>query len=235
MASIKDALEDSIQDGFAWIKYIIFTIPVFIVAYSILQGKIFPQFTTVVILTFLLILGFTLKCTYNVRMGNTNVLPSFNIISVLWLGFRGALALAPMGLVAYFASVKIIEIISRYIPVSWVYYFLTVSTCLVLSSFVFTGYLLFSKRFKITDAYNIKHIFKYCIDVLFATLFMLFLVAILAAVITTPVTYLVWIFMGLENPVILFIWCMIGVLCLAIMGHYLAQMDYEILPHDEDN
>lgn len=234
MASVKDALEETLQDNLSWFKYVLYTIPVFYVVYNIIQGKNSQQLPVIIILTILLLAGFMLKCTYNVRMGNRNILPSFNIFGVLWLGLKGAIALAPMSAIAYFGSLKVIEIISLYIPVSGIYYFFVVCSCAIFSSFIFTSYLLFTKNFKIIDAYNIKLIFNNCVDILISVLLMFLFVAIIAAIMAAPVTYLVWLFMGLNNPVIIFIWCMIGVICIGIMGHYLAQVEYEILASAEE-
>lgn len=234
MASIKDALEESVQDSTAWIKYVLYTIPSFFIASAIVGGKDLSGITLWIILTLILYFGFMLNCTYNVRMGNNVVLPSFNVFAVFWMGVKGCIALAPLGLLGYFISSALIGYIKNIFPESGILSFFNYAIIAICTSFVLTGYLLYIKKFKIFDAYNVKLIFKYCVDVMIASLVMFLLVAIVDAVILAPLTYILWLFMGIPNPVAIFIWCTIGLLNIAMIGHYLAQIDYEIIPVNKD-
>lgn len=234
MASIKDALEESLQDSFAWIKYILYTIPAFLIANAIISGKSANWLPLVVIFSVILYLGFMLTCTYNVRMGNNKVLPSFNVFQVLLSGLKCAIALLPLAIIGYFASVIIIQILQNYIPQGILFNVFKFAIIMIFVSFNLTSYLLYIKKFRILDAYNLKLIFKYCIDIMIAVLFMFVLVALVDVLIAAPLTYILWLFMGIPNPVAVFIWSVIGVLNIAMIGHYFAQIDYEIIPVNKD-
>lgn len=225
MASIKDAVEDAFQENNSIIKYIIYSIPLFLVIkYANAEVWGYPFW---VILTGLLLFGFMLTCTYNVRKGNNIVLPSFNIFSVLWTGIKGILALAPVGLIAYFASVFLAKLITQHVADESVAGVVCNIIYCIFASLTFTSYLLYANKFRILDAYNIKTMSKYCIDVLLAVGFMLVLLALVDLIIVTPVTYIIWLFMGIPNPIAIYFWCAVGVLNLAIAGDYLAQISYE--------
>ncbi len=233
MASVKDAVEESLQDNNAIIKYIVFTIPLFYTVTLMLQGNNSGLFFTVLVLTFLLLFGFMLKCTYNVRNGNICVLPSFNIFSIFWDGIKGSIALAPLSIVSFIIYGAVTKFISPYMPdgnFSNIFNGIIAALCV---SFAFTGYLLYTKKFSIFDAYNIKAITKYCADVMIAMFFMAIQIVIVNAIILIPVTYIIWLFFGIPNPVAIYFWSMVGILNLAIMGHYLAQIHYEIIETDE--
>ena len=227
MASIKDSVEEAFQDNNSLLKFILFAIPLFIIVnYS--QENI-PGYNLWVILTSLLLFGFMLYCTYNVRAGESQVLPSFNIFSILLTGLKGIIALAPMAIVSIFLSKFIVNILTTYIPdesVVKVFSYIVYGIC---GSFVYTSYLLYATKFKIMDAYNIKSIFAYCVDVLVAILFMVIQVILVDAIMIAPVTYIIWLFFGIPHPVAIFFWSIIFIYTLAIVGHYLAQISYEII------
>ena len=231
MASVKDALDDSIQGHISIIKFIIFAIPLFIViSYKNITGYIFWLSFTVILL-----LGFMLQCSYNVRMGNMKVLPSYNIFSILYTGICGIIALAPISLISYFASKYIIEYASNYIAVAGVLKAIEFIVYFIFGSFILTSYLLFANKFKIFDAFKINLVYKYCIDILLAVAFMIVQIVIVDVIIVAPVTYIIWLFVGIPHPISIFFWCVVGVLNLAMVGHYMAQISYEIIEVKESD
>jgi len=64
---------------------------------------------------------------------------------------------------------------------------------------------------------------------------MLIQVALIDSLILAPITYLIWIFFGIPHPVGTFFWCVVGVLNLAMLGHYMGQVSYEIIEIKEKN
>ena len=71
MASIKDAFEESYQDNLAFLKFIIFAIPVYYCVHlytTAVKGDL-TGFWWMASITFLLLFGFLIKCTTNVRNG----------------------------------------------------------------------------------------------------------------------------------------------------------------------
>lgn len=228
MASIKDAFEESMQDNHAIWKYLIFAVPVYYCVQLYLDGA-WGGFWTLVVPTYFLLFGFMLECTANVRNGKDSVLPSFNVFKLFWSGIKGTVALGP----AIAINCWLASLIANLLP----NFLVEPKTCTIFQGIVWTlfgaiiltGYLCYSKSFKILDAYNLKVISQSCVDILVAVLFMLPQVAIANALLLVPVTYLIWIFLGLPHPVAIFYWCMVGIFNLAMCGHYLAQVDYEAI------
>lgn len=234
MASIKDAFEESMQDKHAFWKYLIFAIPVFFCVQLYMNGA-WNGFWALVIPTYFLLFGFLAECTANVRNGKDSVLPSFNIFKLFWSGIKGTVALGPsIALNCWLASLVAYKLLPNYI--------LEPKTCAIFQGIVWalfgaiilTGYLCYAKSFKILDAYNFKVISKSCVDILLAVLFMIPQVAIANVLLIVPVTYVVWVFLGIPHPIAIYYWCMVVIFNLAMCGHYLAQVDYESIGTRED-
>ena len=234
MASMKDALEESFLDRSAWLKYLIFAVPLYFSSVLIVEEADMKGILAVAIPTVIFFLGFSLICTYNVRKGNNFVLPSFNIFKIFWTGLKCTIAVAPFFVVGYLIAKLIINLISGYIPEGNFANIFNTIIYLVFSSFGFTSYILYSRRFAIFDAYNIAKIIKYSIDVLIALFVMLILLALIDVLIVAPVTYIVWLLVGIPSHVSVYAWSVIATLNIAMIGHYLAQLDYEIIPFDEN-
>ena len=232
MASIKDSFDETFHDNGAMLKFILLAIPTFFIANN--WTKQFFGFNTLLIFTFFLLFGFMLKCTFNVRHGSDSCLPSYNIFAILWAGVKGSLALAPIGLAMYFLSKFLIGLAAGYIQYEQMMNVVTYIIYAICGSFVLTSYVLYANRFRILDAYNLKDLFTYCIDILIAIIFMLIQVAIVDAILIVPVTYVIWVFFGLPHPIALFFWSVVLAITLAMMGHYLAQIGFEIIEANEE-
>ena len=53
-------------------------------------------------------------------------------------------------------------------------------------------------------------------------------------VLIAPIGYILWLFLGFENPISIFLLCIIVTFNLTVMAHYMAQMSYEIIAIDEE-
>ena len=227
MASIKDAVEESFQDNGVFLKIVVYSIlPFLIVNFS---KESLPGYVVLTVIAAFLLFGFMLKCTYNVIAGNNEIMPSFNILSVFWIGLKGIIALLPVGIISYFLGALIIMLFSKFIPSEDILRVFSYIISAICASFAYTSYLLYSNRFKIADAYNFNLISKYCIDILLAVIFMYVQLALFNIIIGLPLGYLLWLFLGIQNPITIFIFSMLSVFNLAVMGHYLAQVSYEII------
>ena len=234
MASMKDALEECFLDRNAWLKYLIFAIPLYFTSVLIVEEADIKGILALAIPTVIFFLGFSLMCTYNVRKGNNFVLPSFNIFKTFWLGLKCTLAVAPFFVIGYFIAKLIVNLITGFIPEGNFANIFNTVIYLVFSSFGFTSYILYSRRFAIFDAYNVVKIMKYSVDVLIAMLVMLLLLALVDVLIVAPVTYIIWLLVGIPSYASVYAWSVIAALNIAMIGHYLAQIDYEVIPFDED-
>jgi hypothetical protein len=59
-------------------------------------------------------------------------------------------------------------------------------------------------------------------------------VAIVDIILIVPMGYLLWLFFGLQHPISIFFVCGVVIFNISIMGHYLAQIAYEIIAIDEE-
>ncbi len=237
MASIKDAFEEAIQDHGALTKYFIFAIPVFLctILYSNADKNGLSAFWAVSIITFLLLFGFLIECTTNVRNGKDSVLPSYNIFAIFWSGIKGSVALGPSIAINCTLAYFICNFIENYIiELNTLLVFKTIIWC-VFGSIILTGYLCYARTFKIVDAYNLKAISDSSMDILIAVLFMIPQILIANAILIIPVNYIVWVFFGIPHPIATFYWSMCLVFNLAMCGHYLAQVAYETIAVKENS
>ena len=233
MASMKDALEEAFLGGNVWIKYMIFAIPLHCLGVLIYGKSNLNSIAIFSVPTFIFFLGFMVDCTYNVRKGNPSVLPSFNIFKIFFDGLKCSIVLAPFIAFGYFIPKMIIDYITPFIPQGTFALVFGIVIYIVFSSLTFTSYLLYSRRFEISDAFDLKKIFNYCIDVLVAMVVMLIMLALIDVVLLFPVNYIVWLFFGIPSLVAIYCWSVAAVLNIAMIGHYMAQIDYEIIPYNE--
>ena len=237
MASIKDAIEECVLDKNSLVKFVIYAIPLFLCAQAIMSGNS-PTSSLMIVgitITSILLLGYMLKCTMNTADdSSTRVLPSYNILGVFVLGLKGTIILAPIAIISKLLAGFFIGLLAnapipeRLIMIfSWIIW-------IILGSFVCTSYLLYTRRGKPFDAYNVSAILKYCIDILLGVIFMKILIALADIVLLLPGGYLLWLFFGLESPISVFILSVIAVFNISVMGHYLAQIGYEIIAVEEE-
>lgn len=235
MASIIDSLEETLQDVNSVPTLIVYTLPLFYTVMIMIGEVSSPFFPIIYVFTIILNFGFMLKCTYNQRKGMPKLLPNFNIIEVLYTGLKGIIALLPLSIISGIIMGVSTSLLGNFISPDTtmfkIFYWLINAICV---SFATTGYLLYAKNFKILDAYNVKYIFNYCADIMIATFFMGIKLFIINLIILAPITYIIWILFGLPNPIATFFWCLVSVLNLAMIAHYYAQIDYEIIAFNED-
>lgn len=231
MASIKDAFQESYQDRNAILKFVIFAIPLYYCVNLFIENS--PNFLAAAIITYLILFGFLIKCTSNVRNGKDYVLPSFNIFDLCWSAIKATVALGPSIVINCWLANFLCSFIQNYVPESNVLLIFKYIIWGIFISIILSGYLCYAKSFKIADAYNLKIISDSSVDIMIAILFMIPQIILADVILVTPPTYIIWLFFGIPSPVAIFFWCTVAILNLAMMGHYLAQIDYEIIKDDD--
>ena len=233
MASIKDAVEESITDDFSFIKYILYAIPVFICYLLFKQGNM-GWFYFLGVLTLIMLITILIQCIYNVRNGHNHVLPTFNIFTFGVSAFKAIFAVGPLiGLSLWLGS--LITSIQIPIPIPNMQLIYAIIVWLIIGSIVVTSLILYAKTQKIKDAYDFALISNTCIDILIAIIFYIPQLILVNGIIVGIIAYLFGVFFTLENPVFIFLCCMALVINVAITGNYFAQIDYELVPRDENN
>lgn len=232
MASIKDALEESITDNLAIVKYIIYAIPVFISYVLFSQGNM-GWFWFVAVLTILMLVSILVSVIHNVRNGKNYLLPTFNIISFGITAFKAIFAVGPvLGLGLWLG--KILIGIQIPIPLPNIQLIYSIIVWFILGSIMITSLILYGKTEKIKDAYNLVLISNTCIDILISILFYLPQLLLVDLILVGVIAYVFGIFFTLDNVVFVYFCCMALVMNVAITGNYFAQIDYELVPR-EDN
>ena len=185
-------------------------------------------------LSIVVILGTMSRCANNVMNYRDITLPTFNIFTLFFDAIRSLIALAPAlainGGIAWFVITKLVPMISVE-PVAQGVTYVTYAVC---GSIVLTVFMLFCKKFSFINVFDLKAISDSCIDVLIQSIWMVIQIAIIDAVIAGSITYLFWLFIGTENIVMYFVWCMTAVFNSALIGNYLGQLNYEALHQAEE-
>ncbi len=245
MASIKDSIEEVSIEGFsAYIKFGGLGALLYYCIYLYLQNpnNLDGWFYLVSFVSYILLTGFLLKTTSNVKNGHDNILPSFNVFHLIGHGLKGLVALGPVVFVNLFLANKVgqflVNLFEGYGMESVVGTYIILSiTYILFFSFIFTAYLLYASKFNITDAYNLRLISKYSMDIILPILFFIPQIIFVDILFIGAITYLFWIFMGnpIENNWCVWFWCAAFIWNLAISGHYMAQLDYEIIDYSENS
>lgn len=233
MASIKDAFEDVFHDNNSFIKLVILAIPVYFCTSNYINGQNITEFWWVYLSTFLLLFGFVIKCTANVRNAENYILPKIDIINLLWAGIKGFVAIGPSIAINYFIANYLCDFTAKYITDTIAFNIFKYVIWSIFTAIILTCYLGYSKNFKIKEAYNLKTISNSSMDILIAVLFMIPQVLLAAALVLVPVCYLLWLFFGISHSISIFYYCIVFVFILAVTGHYLAQIDYENIKEEE--
>lgn len=233
MASIKDALEESITDNLAFVKYFLYAIPVFI-CYNLFSSGNMGWFYFLGFFTLLMLVSILIQCIYNVRNGQNYVLPTFNIFSFIATAFKAIFAVGPILGIGLWVGGMLVGI-KIPIPIPNMQLIYAIIVWLLLGSIIVTSLILYSKTQKIKDAYNLVLISNTCIDILVAIIFYIPQLALVNGLIVGILAYLFGVFFTLENPIFIFLCCMALVINVAITGNYFAQIDYELVPREENN
>ncbi len=233
MASIKDAVEEAINDDFAFVKYFLYAIPVFICYMLFSQGNM-GWFYFLGAFTVLMLISILITCIYNVRNGQNYVLPTFNIITFCITAFKAIFAIGPiLGLGLWIGNMLVA--IKIPIPVPNIQLIYAIIVWLILGSIIITSLILYSKTQHLKDAYNLVLISNTCMDILVAIIFFIPQLLLVNGLFIGIIAYLFAVFLSLENPIFIFLCSMALAINVAITGNYLAQIDYELVPRDNNN
>lgn len=233
MASIIDAIEETIHDGHAFIKIFLYTVPV-LITYTLFFNGNMGWCYFIGILTLLMLLTVLIKTINNVRNSKKYVLPTFNVFTFCYSSFKAIFAVLPISALCIWAASKIAGI---QIPVDIPYFQITYATFvwLILGSIMTTSLIIYSKTEKIIDAYNFNLIQKHCIDILFAVITYVPQIAVFNAIIIGTVAYLLYVFkQPIDHPLLVVAIAVAFVLTVPITGNYFAQVDWEQVTRQEN-
>lgn len=245
MASIKDAIEESIMEHNAAIKYILIAIPLFLFYNRTIAGTTdLGQMSTQIanfdgnnlglyLFSSFLMFGLSLSCTHNVLNSQNQVLPSFNFFSLAFTAIKGLIALIPVAFIFMIIPSILIGFFAQHLDESLTQFIAFVISLLFYMG-VISSYILYAKDYNIKEAYNFKLIFKSIVEVTLNVIFCGLMLGIANALITGFLIYAFWIFKLIGSPLFLFLMAFISVVNVAIFAHCLAQIGYEKIIVEEN-
>lgn len=232
MASIKDATEEAVSDKLAWLKHILYAIPI-MASYMLFRQGDLQTFYIVCGITVILLLTMFSIVVNNVRNGNDTVLPTFNVLHFIVEMFKMIVANAPIFAICIALGIYL-NTFQIPLPVANGQLIYSIIVWAILGSIMFTSLLQYAKTQNIKDAYNFKVISNSCIDILVAAIFFVPQILLVNGIFLGVITYVFNLFFGLDNLPYIFICCLAVSINVAITGNYFAQVDYEVIPHEED-
>ena len=230
MASIIDAFKESFGDKRAFLKFVVLAVPVYYCYNIYLSSKgDYGYFSIIAGLTLFLLFGFLIEVTGNVINENDSVLPSLNPFKLGFASAKGLLAILPSSLVSMAVASYVCSIININPTID-----ITLKSIIwiIVASIFLTSFLMFAKRERVSDAYNLKMLFKNAGDLIAGIIFFILLIIIINIPTTGFIGYMLFILFGF-GPVLNFFLAIAIVFNIALTGHYMAQLHYDILQYDK--
>ena len=231
LASIKEAYDSTIGENFTGLKLLIWAIPLYICRELYLENSF-------VFLTFfggifgLLLIGFLSESAFNTIDKKPELIPGINLLSMAWTGFKTILAMGLPIAIMYFLGDFLTGLIKIEDP-SWKMT-ADIFVWLFLAALPVSTYIVFIRRLNVFEAFNLKKVFIAYGDAFMTFSYLIVKLYIFAFLIIGFITYMFWLFVGLDNPLINFIWCIAVMYNLTIAANYLAQLSEEVFAFREN-
>lgn len=230
MASIMESLRDVSSERFFILKLSIFAIPAYYCWFLYSHNpQDLSQLCWIEYLTFFLVLGFFINVTGNVINERNYVLP-LNPIHLLMSATKGLMAVGPICIACYYAGNYLFSLINVNPLIDII---LKIIVCMILLSTILASILLFCQKENILDSYNFKIIFGSIIE-LIVVLLVLVSPLTLMNIVLGFVNYFLFLLLGISEMFIFFTAVLIF-FNLAIIGHYLGQVNYDYISEKRFN
>jgi len=231
MASLIDSLRNVIGDSAPFVK--IFFVAVFLfISYDIWGINTVPivfKFSIWAV-TFLYFLGYVLITIHNTIQASNVFMPNcFDFIQVFSASFSAISALSPVCVLSYFAFNVLVKNLT-FEPI--VNNIITTFVMLIIFSILAVQFLMFARQFKLSDAYNLKKIFKFSGDILAQTIPLTFLIAIFTALVGGSVGYIIYTLFGVGQILNYYIAAYI-VFAIMVIIQYYVQLYFEYIELDD--
>lgn len=232
MASIIDSFRDTFSDNLAFFKFIVFAVPIYFLYDLFLKGESnTAMFSWLFGILVFFLFGFLIQTTRRVLNEDESVLPPLNPVKFAVSSVKGLLAVAPIGCISYFLGNLLASFINIY---SWVDVTLKSILWIVMASVPLTAFLMFIRRERVVDAYNLQAISDKAADLIVGIIFFIIQLFVANLVTTAFLGYVLYILFGF-GPIFYFFASVAIVFNVGATGHYLAQLQYEVLGYDREN
>ncbi|MDD3437277.1 MAG: hypothetical protein PHC64_09015 [Candidatus Gastranaerophilales bacterium] len=229
MASIVDSFREVSSDHLAFIKLVVWAIPVYY-SYELFanaKGN-YSGFVLLASITAFFLFGFLVEVATNVIEERDNILPSLNPLKLGYSAIKCLIAVGPVFLIFYLIVSYLCSLINI---VPWVDFALESILWLVVSAITVASFLLFGTKRKILDSYNFVVIYQKSGDLILIILFFIIQLIIINIPTNAFVGYSLLVLFGF-GPVFNFYLCFAFVFNVAVTGHYLGQVHYEHITYN---
>lgn len=230
MASIIDSFREAFGDNLSFLKVMVFAIPVYFSYQLYVTSKTdYTGFFFLADITVFLLFGLLIKITNGVLNERDSVFPSLNPLPIIMSAFKGILAILPYTLISCLIAGYISSSVN---VIPW--FDITVKSLawIVVSAVIFTSFLMYCTRERITDAYNLKTFSEKAGDSIFMIIFFVLQLVVINIPTTAFVGYIILVLFGFDGSlswIFYFYLAMVLVFNVAMAGHYFAQLHYELL------
>ena len=234
MVSVIDAFNEAFSEDYAYLKIILYSIPVNFVVDLYMKGKI-HEFHYWGIIVGLLLLGLLTAGINNVRMNKREIL-TLNPLHYLKALGKTFVVVVPhlilFGALGHFIVTKVkIPIALPWIPLTF-----KIIVWSIIFSIIFTSYLSFAKYLRIKEGFNYKAIADCCIDVLISFVIFVLPLSFANIVLLGPVAYLFFVFkLPFTHWGFIAYCCMVLIINISMLANFLAQCAYEHIKGSADD
>ena len=230
MASLKEAYDSTIGESFTGLKLLIWSVPLYICRVLYLEHNI--GFLTVFGSIFaLLLIGFLTESAFNAIDKRPELVPGINVFSMAYNGIKTVIAIGVPLIIAYYLG----NFLNGFIKIADPTWQMTANifVWLFMAALPVSAYIVFIRRLNVFETLNLKKIFIAYGDSFMTFSYLLVELGLIALLIIGFITYMFWLFVGLDNGLINFIWCIAIMYNLTIAANYLAQLSEEVFAFRE--
>lgn len=233
MASIVDSFREVCTERLSFLRLAILAIPVYYSYQVFLHSKNdFTYFFFIAGITLFFLFGALIKITNNVVSEGSIILPSLNPFKLAFSAFKGLIAIGPVTIISCLLANYVCSLI--YIN-PWLDITLKYVIWLIVASIITTTFLMFATKERILDSYNLKILFQKSGDVILTLVFLIIQLVVINIPTSVFLGYILTILFGSDSLIFNFFLALVLVFNIAVLGHYLAQVHYEVLTYEKLN
>lgn len=231
MASIVDSFREVFTDRLAFFKIAILAIPVYFSYQLYVESKQdFTGFFWLAGITLFLLFGVLIGVTNNVVNERDRILPSLNPFKLAIASLKGIIAIGVLAVISCLLANYICSFIN---VIPWLDITLKSLIWLIAASLIITSFLMFSTHQRILDAYNFKMLSQKSGDLIVTIIFFIIQLAIINLLTSAFLGYIIFILFN--SSIFNFFLAFVLVFNIAVTGHYLGQVHYELLIYEKPN
>ncbi|HNW25186.1 MAG TPA: hypothetical protein PLG15_04260 [Candidatus Gastranaerophilaceae bacterium] len=231
MASIIDSFRETFTDNMSFFKLLTFAVPLYFAHDLYLKN---PQNPTGALwlagITIFFLFGFLIKVTGEVLNEGDTVLPFLNPLKLALASLKGIIAIGP---ITWLSASIATYVIPKVNVIGWFNITFQIVIWLIVIGIALTSFLMFVKNEKIADSYNLKVLFNKSVDLSIAIIFFIFQLTLINIPTNVFIGYIILVLFGF-GPLFYFFAAYAIVFNVAVTGHYMAQLQYEVLGYDKN-